>query len=53
MDATLQADLQGVADKNAASFKVTMDVVPTAPPPPVSETTSFAPGTVPVVITTT
>ncbi len=46
MDATLQADLQAVADKDAATFKVVQEVPPTVP---VVETTQFAPGVPPVV----
>ena len=40
MDSTLQADLQAVADKDQASFSVTVVVPPVAP---TSETIDFTP----------
>ena len=45
MDATLQADLQGVADKDQASFSVKLPDVPevVAVPAVVGETVDFTP----------
>ncbi len=40
MDATLQADLQAVSDKDQASFSVTVSAPPV---PPVTETVDFVP----------
>lgn len=41
MDATLQADLQAVADKDQVSFSVTVAVPPVPVPP--AETVDFVP----------
>ena len=40
MDATLQADLQAVADKDQVSFSVTLQVPPVEP---TTETVNFVP----------
>jgi len=50
MDAILQADLDAVAKKDSAVFKVTVETAPVAPPPPVVETVQFTPDQPPTAV---